>query len=555
MKMKVLIFFIPIILVISFINSFALEDYYWIKGDTTWRLNQSIPGIYCKGFCGNDKFVTYSNDSYIRIWDIETGHLITSYKPVDYYYGINLSLDGNYCVGSNKTSEGYQLTLIDLLTGTKLNSILLPNEFLNAEFRNISNIGPTDFVLIDDLNNKIIIGISGVETSGNNEIMTVTERGIIIVCERNAKNIDTNNCINKQHTIKSIKSINDLYLNLISRSCDINKGRPVNCRTNNYITILNTLINKFNDVLTPQSAINDKLNDFFPYYNSNNIIISYVNTKNSQIDYYNSNILDKSNYKLFSQNGSFFPFFLTSNNQYMVVVKQTHLIGDSLLLFNYLSNTTEFSISGEVNYGVNNLVYNEKKNLILHQINNANGSLIYIVDINSFLKPEGIITSTDTAYVGDLIRARIFYKTQPKEITWLIDNIKSDYNTESVQFYANKTGILSLKADILDSNNIIKNLSKNIVVIEKKDTINSVKNYEIDDFKIFYYLNDGIINITFDLSFDKTNNFIRIYNVMGYLVNEICMNSFGIIKIDISNLSPGMYFIKIGNKVEKFVKK
>ena len=86
--------------------------------------------------------------------------------------------------------------------------------------------------------------------------------------------------------------------------------------------------------------------------------------------------------------------------------------------------------------------------------------MIYIVDINSFLKPEGIITSTDTAYVGDLIRARIFYKTQPQEITWLIDNIKSDYNTESVQFYANKTGILSLKADILDSNNIIKNLSK-----------------------------------------------------------------------------------------------
>ena len=100
-----------------------------------------------------------------------------------------------------------------------------------------------------------------------------------------------------------------MYLNLISRSCDINKGRPVNCRTNNYITILNTLINKFNDVLTPQSAINDKLNDFFPYYNSNNIIISYVNNKNSQIDYYNSNILDKVITKLFSQNGNFFPFF------------------------------------------------------------------------------------------------------------------------------------------------------------------------------------------------------------------------------------------------------
>jgi hypothetical protein len=28
----------------------------------------------------------------------------------------------------------------------------------------------------------------------------------------------------------------------------------------------------------------------------------------------------------------------------------------------------------------------------------------------------------------------------------------------------------------------------------------------------------------------------------------------GIIKIDISNLAPGVYFVRIGNKFEKFVK-
>ena len=47
---------------------------------------------------------------------------------------------------------------------------------------------------------------------------------------------------------------------------------------------------------------------------------------------------------------------------------------------------------------------------------------------------------------------------------------------------------------------------------------------------------------------------ILIYDMLGTVVISVLNGHARSIQIDVSNLSPGMYFIKIGNKVEKFVK-
>ena len=47
---------------------------------------------------------------------------------------------------------------------------------------------------------------------------------------------------------------------------------------------------------------------------------------------------------------------------------------------------------------------------------------------------------------------------------------------------------------------------------------------------------------------------IRIFDILGVNVSPAGGRIKGGGRIDISNLAPGMYFIKIGNKVEKFVK-
>ena len=47
---------------------------------------------------------------------------------------------------------------------------------------------------------------------------------------------------------------------------------------------------------------------------------------------------------------------------------------------------------------------------------------------------------------------------------------------------------------------------------------------------------------------------ILIFNILGEKVLTVEQTSPSVQRIDISNLSPGIYFIKIGKKVEKFVK-
>ena len=47
---------------------------------------------------------------------------------------------------------------------------------------------------------------------------------------------------------------------------------------------------------------------------------------------------------------------------------------------------------------------------------------------------------------------------------------------------------------------------------------------------------------------------IQIFNILGEIVLSVEQTPPSVQKINISNLTPGMYFIKIGNKVEKFVK-
>jgi len=68
-------------------------------------------------------------------------------------------------------------------------------------------------------------------------------------------------------------------------------------------------------------------------------------------------------------------------------------------------------------------------------------------------------------------------------------------------------------------------------------------------FNIFPNPANNTLNIEFE-NIRETNDNIQIYNTIGELVKEIAFNQ----SIDISNLEKGIYFIKIGNYSNKFVK-
>jgi hypothetical protein len=69
----------------------------------------------------------------------------------------------------------------------------------------------------------------------------------------------------------------------------------------------------------------------------------------------------------------------------------------------------------------------------------------------------------------------------------------------------------------------------------------------------YIIINFDAINPTLKRGVDEGSE-IQIFDMLGINVSPAGGGIKGGGKIDISNLSPGMYFIKIGNRVEKFVK-
>ena len=67
------------------------------------------------------------------------------------------------------------------------------------------------------------------------------------------------------------------------------------------------------------------------------------------------------------------------------------------------------------------------------------------------------------------------------------------------------------------------------------------------------YIDISSINPTLKRGDDECSD-IQIFDILGEIVLSVEQTSPSVQRIDISNLTPGIYFIKIGNRLEKFVK-
>lgn len=85
-------------------------------------------------------------------------------------------------------------------------------------------------------------------------------------------------------------------------------------------------------------------------------------------------------------------------------------------------------------------------------------------------------------------------------------------------------------------------------------SLTPVEESDIFEEEIYKYPNPAEDFIVFSTNSILGNENVIVYSTFGqkYILNFINTNEG--LKIDVSNLSPGVYFIKIGDKVEKFVK-
>lgn len=117
-----------------------------------------------------------------------------------------------------------------------------------------------------------------------------------------------------------------------------------------------------------------------------------------------------------------------------------------------------------------------------------------------------------------------------------------------------------------ESNNLLISCNYTTIIKLNLDFISSIESSDISNHDIQIYPNptSDYINISFDnnlilstaTSIDEQNNYIKIYDVLGIeVIREAIYNFSANYRINIENLATGMYFIKIGNNIEKFIKK
>jgi hypothetical protein len=109
----------------------------------------------------------------------------------------------------------------------------------------------------------------------------------------------------------------------------------------------------------------------------------------------------------------------------------------------------------------------------------------------------------------------------------------------------------SMYSSIQESENLSSDLS---------DSIKTGIDYNYNNESINIYPNPATNYL--DINFERcatlgkygTSGDIKIFNTIGEIVLTVEQTSPSVHKIDITKLAPGIYFIKIGSRVEKFVK-
>ena len=115
-----------ILLLISISGTLKSEEtFQWVKGDSIWKMNSTIPGVLEAKLLGTDRFVTYSVDSIIRIWNLDSGNLLNSYKVNEKYTDFKFCESGEYFVLSDIQEYGiFNYNILIKLFETETGNIL-----------------------------------------------------------------------------------------------------------------------------------------------------------------------------------------------------------------------------------------------------------------------------------------------------------------------------------------------------------------------------------------------------------------------------------------------
>ncbi|MBX3042459.1 MAG: T9SS type A sorting domain-containing protein [Candidatus Kapabacteria bacterium] len=137
-------------------------------------------------------------------------------------------------------------------------------------------------------------------------------------------------------------------------------------------------------------------------------------------------------------------------------------------------------------------------------------------------------------------------------------SIFSPYNQvyESIPL-VESTGVMNARGidiDKEDGNYWVSTFTGSIYKIASGNELSSISHEFQNNIKVFPNPTGEFLKINFESSNNILNQNITIYNLHGIEIQNITNINSSNLKIDVSKYSQGVYFIKIGNAVRKFVK-
>ncbi|WP_299664916.1 endo-1,4-beta-xylanase [uncultured Polaribacter sp.] len=232
-------------------------------------------------------------------------------------------------------------------------------------------------------------------------------------------------------------------------------------------------------------------------------------------------------------NGIYFIKKSSSN----LFINATNAVGSTNSVYNTNSNSAKWNFThlGRDEYEISNVAYNSSR-LEVPYPQTGNGSLVATTNWNG----------SGNNLIWKAVKVNNSFQFIPKHDQASALDIWEGNNT--VHLWSKNSNNANQIFDLIDANTSSRN------EVNTKTLKNSSSIVEKDLFNIYPNPATSTININVK---NKKDNSLKIINLLGQVVisKNIKETNIDIITIDISNLKSGVYFIRINDVIEKFLKK
>jgi PKD repeat protein len=469
------------------------ETFQWVKGDSVWKMNNTVSGVKEAKLLGSDRFITYSVDSIIRIFNLESGNLLNSYKVNEKYTEFKFCEEGeNYIITNVNTQNGYVyeigLKLFDSENGNLLGKGFIDNNFLRSALiqEPLKAITFIKFVAsyYNKIKNELLFGfdvsMGGAEykyqvSKYTGALLSLKKANDTLVIQKGGAGGQLTRKDERNGKVYFVSSIGEYWV-------------PENGRSYYYDSYfsINNETNQFSDIFEVPATIQGiYIRDLIINFESkiNNLSYIFYKADSPQLNGFIKLPEDKiSLAEIIEIPTNITPYYLTKNDQYIVTYINNYPTPDIVGFFSPLSKKFDISFPADPESGTNFILGNNEKNLVLHISNTNTDSFIKVYNLNNIMKELNISADRYKIPIGDKVKMAAFMNTKGKDYKWYVNGMEINQTGAEIEYLPQNPGFY-------DVNLIATDVDGNVYEVTKQKFF-EVQDSLIADFDIEFLNNE-----------------------------------------------------------------